>query len=104
MAYRHRNWDDISTAARAKLSEMFDLQEFAIFPNDCEFAAILFLRTDDELKRARENGGESKARQVLSDVIRPFRHECAEIRILVELDSHENVMANYDGSYFNRLR
>ena len=104
MAYRDRNWVEISATARAKLADVFDLHEFAIFPNGCEFAAILFLRTDEDVKRATESGGETKAREVLLNVIRPFRQECAEIKILVELDSHENVIANYEGNYFNRLR
>ena len=104
MAFRDRHWDDISTAARKKLSGAFDLHEFAIFPNDCDFEAILFLRTDEDVKQALGSAGEAKARQILIDAIRPFRAECAEIKIRVDFDSHENVTANFQGSYFYRLR
>ena len=72
MAYRDRHWDDISAAARKKLSGVFDLNEFAMSPNDCEFAAMLLLRTDEDVKQARASAAEAKARQILIDAIRPF--------------------------------
>lgn len=104
MGYRHRDWDEITATARTALSKIFDLHEFAIFPNDCEFAAILFFRTNQDVLKAQGNGSEDRARDILTDIVRPFRPECKEIKILVELDSHENVTTKFDGSYFNRLR
>jgi len=104
MAYRDRNWDEISREARAALGKIFDLHELSIFPNDCEFEAILFFKTNGDMQRAASCDAAMKARSVLSDVIRPFRPECAEIEITIELDSHENVTANFNGSYFARLR
>lgn len=105
MAERDRNWDEIAQLAKARLSEICDLREFAIFPNDvCRFSAILFLPEEGDAIEARKNGLDTRAREVLDQVIRRFRaNECAAIEIHVEVDSDENVGRNY-GGYFNRLR
>ena len=103
-AHRDRNWNEITTAAKAALAPIFDLHEFAIFPNDCSFAAILFFKTEEGARAAADSDAATRAREVLLDVIRPFRRECPEIEISIELDSHESVQANYHGSYFFRLR
>jgi hypothetical protein len=104
MERRHRNWSEIEAASRTELDKHFELHEFAIFPNDCEFAAILFFETNALAQRAINDGAEDLARDILLNVIKPFRADCANIEVLLEFDSHENVDANYQGNYFLRLR
>lgn len=105
MANRDRDWDEIARIAKGRLAEICNLREFAIFPNDaCRFSAMIFLPTEQEAEAARSNELELKARELLDQVIRPFRSEaCDVMAIHVEIDSDENVRRRY-GSYFNRLR
>jgi hypothetical protein len=104
-AERDRDWDEIARIAKLRLSEICDLHELVIVPTEvCRFSAILFLPTDSDAAAARLKHFDQTARDLIEQVIRPFRSgECDAIDIHVEIDSDETVRRDF-GGYFNRLR
>ncbi len=67
--------------------------------------AYVFYSTDDELHRSGDAGIDERIEtaliQALRDADYPFE---AVPSIKVYFDSHENVVRNFEGSYFYRLR
>ena len=71
---------------------------------DTRTAIYIFFKTNSELQRLRTDGGLEKIeqwyRQQLTDAHYPSEKWCPQFAF----DSHENVVTNFQGSYFYRLR
>ncbi|TBW45607.1 hypothetical protein EZI54_23480 [Marinobacter halodurans] len=69
------------------------------------FGAYVFYEMDNQISEAAESGlsGEIKS-LVIDELERVGRGSKESIKINFEFDSHENVLKNYEGDYYNRLR
>lgn len=106
MSERDRGLSDV----RARLLERFrdqGLHEiFVLFsPASGTFVARLFFRTNKQVAEAAITGLaaqiESAVVDELENVGRGIR---STLKIVSEYDSHENVVANFEGDYFLRLK
>lgn len=65
----------------------------------------VFYDTDLSLKESNANGVSSRVKDKYQEILTMHSYPFSEFpKISFEFDSHENVMKNYEGSYFYRLR
>jgi hypothetical protein len=68
---------------------------------DFDAHVLLFVETDDQIPRFRQ----SEAEAVFTDALRSVGYPEQHVALLTfEVDSHECVERDYEGSYFYRLR
>jgi len=107
-AMRRRDWG--LSAVRTTVLDRFrevGVHEFFIFysPNSASFIAHIFLETDR--KRAELEGSDWRLHiedLVLEELVKEGRGTREDLVVQFEFDSHENVLLNYGGDYFLRLR
>jgi hypothetical protein len=111
-AYHQKGWAAIKSADGRFLSwansngiVVSRIEHVAVFEEWSRGAGIyIFFPTDEDLERHRSIGKlanmETLYRQYLSDAEYPSER----FPVLFDFDSHENVVKNYQGSYFYRLR
>lgn len=82
------------------------LYDFRILPQgDNGFRAYVFFETDRDVEECKKNGIVDDLKDfVVQELIRVGRWTEDKTIIAFELDSDENVTANYEGDYFLRLR
>ncbi len=73
--------------------------------SDKDLWVWLFYQTDDMVKRYADAGTTALIEARFVDIMREFGYpEDYLSQIKFQIDSHENVVANFEGSYFYRLR
>jgi len=82
------------------------LYRFYVLPQgDDGFRAYVFLETDRDVKDCEKKGIIDELKDcVIQELARAGRWTQSKTTIALELDSDENVTANYEGDYFLRLR
>lgn len=72
--------------------------------NDVFVAHIFYCRTN-QIQESEASGLASQIRrEIVEELVRIGRGSRETIKVQFELDSHENVEANFGGNYFLRLR
>jgi hypothetical protein len=109
---QRRGWASLKRArkrfrawARSEGIPVERVEHVATFEDwDTSSAVVIFFKTDSDLQRLKAEGRleaiESRYRQCLADA----RYPSERFPVLLEFDSHENVVKNYQGSYFCRMR
>lgn len=71
---------------------------------DMKIEVYVFYETEDALKEYEESGvSEALLSLITNELEKICRGPRQGVEIQFELDSHENVIANYEGSYYLRL-
>jgi hypothetical protein len=81
--------------------------EFVVpfLPSDKDLSVWLFYQSDDMVKRYADAGTTAIVEARFVDIMRDLGYpEDYLSQITFQIDSHENVVANFEGSYFYRLR
>lgn len=103
---RSRNLDKVSEAVGRRFMSIAPLYNVYILnQRDVDFRAYVFFNKDKDINACKSSG-------VIRDLIdfvydeleRAGRGKRGEITVGFEFDSHENVLANYEGDYLLRLR
>ena len=69
------------------------------------FGAYVFYEMDNQISEATESGLAEEIKSLVFDELeRVGRGSKEGIKVNFEFDSHENVIRNYEGDYYNRLR
>jgi len=95
---------------RSQVLERFQpsgLHELFLFysPKNDLFVAYVFFRRSNQIRESEASGLATLIKcHIVEKLASAGRGNCDTIKIQVELDSHENVEANFDGDYFLRLR
>jgi hypothetical protein len=72
---------------------------------DFSLSAWFFFETDEQLQRSNASGWPERLSTRFTEVLATFGYPAAWLtKIGFFWDSHENVVRNYEGSYFYRLR
>lgn len=82
------------------------LYDIRILPQgDDGFRVYVFFETDKDVEDCKKNGiVDSLQDAVCAELERGGRGKKSEITVAFEVDSDENVRANYEGDYYLRLR
>ena len=83
-----------------------NLHEFFVLDSsETYFGAFVFFETRLQIEQAKQSGLVERIKEeVFREMEKAGRGIPMEIRVDFEFDSHENVVENYEGDYFNRLR
>jgi hypothetical protein len=106
MHERFRNLDIVRSNVIRHFKGICSLHEFEIlFQIDEDFRAYVFFEKDLDIEKYKNNG---IIQQMINFVYAELEHAGRgnknEINVVFELDSDENVLRNYGGDYFLRLR
>lgn len=78
---------------------------YLIAENDKQFRAYIFYKNNGDIQTYGANGVAQKMMDfVYAELERQGRGNTQEIMVEFEFDSDENVVANYEGDYYLRLR
>jgi len=103
---RARGLDSVCARVEERFGVQASLHSIYILPQrDVDFRAYVFFRTNDDLDRAEGTEVAQEIRDfVVTELERAGRGSKGEITVAFELDSDENVEANFEGDYLLRLR
>jgi hypothetical protein len=74
-------------------------------PSDFSLSVWFFYETNAQLARAQTGGGTKELTSAFMSILRTIGYSDQWLpEVQFGFDSHENVEANYEGSYFYRLR
>ncbi len=106
MEQQFQGLDAVEAAVVNHFKNSCPLYDFCILPQgDDGFRAYIFFNTDEDIQKCTEAGiVEDIKACVYEELERAGRGKQGEIEVAFELDSHENVTANFEGNYFFRLR
>lgn len=105
-----RSLDRGLSDTRDKVKERFKdagLYELFVFysPSKKVFVAHVFFGVEEEKVLAEESGRIADIRSaILEELVRAGRGNRESIAIRMNVDTHENVVANFEGNYHLRLR
>ncbi len=105
MRNRARNLSSVRDDVKQKFFTS-GLHEFYILDEgETEFRAYIFFSAGPDLEQANKAGLVTEIQQYVWHAMeRAGRGGPDQITICFEMDSHENVLKNFEGSYFLRLR
>lgn len=96
--------EEISAAFLDRFAGGGSVREFMLLPQiDVGFRAYIFFETDTEVEACRKSGLAQQMREFLSGCLRPLDGQEPDL-LALEIDSHANVVRDFEGSYFLRLR
>jgi hypothetical protein len=106
MAERSKNLDEIRNTIKKVFRNKYPLHEIYILPQrDVDFRAYIFFEKVSDIEKCRKIGVVKEIEDfILNELERLGRGSRDEIKVSFELDSHENVEANFEGEYLLRLR
>jgi len=98
--------DVVKDAVISRFKDVCPLYDFHILPQGEDgYRAYVFFNTDADIRRCVEAGIVEEIKgYVYKELQRVGRGKTGETTVTFELDSDENVTANYEGDYFLRLR
>ena len=74
-------------------------------PKSQEFGAYVFFRWAREIQEAEKSGLAVQIKDmILEELEKVGRGSRHTMRVIFEFDSHENVISNFEGDYYLRLR
>ena len=105
-AKRNRGLSDAAETIKREFKLRGVHQVFLFYSSSIdEFGAYVFYNDNKAVRSAGQNGLSDKIRHsIYKELERHGRGNRDEITLTVEFDSHENVVENYEGDYFLRLR
>ena len=106
MENQFRHLDDVSESVRREFKGKCPLYNVYILPQrDVTFRSYVFFNTSRDIEYCKSNG---IVQQIIdftySELERVGRGSRDQIVVAFEFDSDENVIANFEGDYFLRLR
>jgi hypothetical protein len=106
MAERDRNLGEVSANFKEKFAGRCPLYNFfLLWQRDVDFRAFIFFDRNIDIVECRENGIMDRMKDfVFEELKRVGRGERGRTSIDFEIDSNENVIKNYEGDYYLRLR
>ncbi len=106
MNERMRHLDDIASAFKCRFMESSPLDHVEILPGrDQQFGVVIFFRTNADVSVCEANGICQAMRDFAFGKFEEFgKGKRSDIDVQFEFDSWENVRANFQGSYFLRMR
>lgn len=98
--------DTIRERACQRILGVAPLHEIHFVPiSDKEIEVYVFYESDADVRRCDKEGLTGKVEKIFREELSQVgRGAESGVRIRFEFDSHENVMNNFEGSYFLRLR
>ena len=106
MERQFQGLDVVKDTVVSRFKNACPLHDFHILPQGEEgFRAYVFFNTDADVQKCTEVGIVEEIKAcVYEDLQRVGRGKIGETTVAFELDSDENVRANFEGDYFLRLR
>lgn len=106
MAEQSRNLENVRAAVLSQFKGISPLYAFHILDqSDVDFRAYVFFVTNRDIEACQQSGISQQIEDcVYEELERAGRGRKGDIRVAFEFDSDENVIANYEGNYFLRLR
>jgi hypothetical protein len=101
-----RNLDTVEKNVILRFKEVCPLHDFTLLPHDeNSFEAYVFFEREKDIEECKQSGvSQAIVDFVYEELERAGRGSKSEIDVQFEFDSHENVLENYEGDYFLRLR
>jgi hypothetical protein len=105
-AERFRNLDRACENVKQHFKRICPLHNIHILPQgDVDFRAYVFVNKNTDLEACKHNGITQEIEDfVFKELELAGRGKKADTTVAFEWDSDENVLANYEGDYFLRLR
>lgn len=106
MEMRSRGLDEVRESVKRYFAVQCPLNEVFILPQrDVDFRSYVFFEKNDDI----ENGKRNRVVQSIEDFVyqeleRVGRGKREKLSVVFEWDFYENVVANFEGDYFLRLR
>lgn len=103
---RHRGLHVVVRNVHDRFATRCPLRKFAIFPSrkPHSFHAYVFYERDRDIEACAANGTTDEIIAFAhAELERVGRGKMDETEITFEVDSHENVLANFDGDYLYRM-
>ncbi len=106
MEERSRHLDTIRDRLKMHFSKLCPLYDFYILPQrDVNYRAYVLFEKENDIDSCKRNGIVEQIKEFIFDELERYRKEKREnITVAFELDSNENVILNFEGDYFLRLR
>lgn len=106
MEQQFQGLDVVKDTVVRRFKNACPIYDFHILPQGEDgFRAYVFFNTDEDIQRCTETGIVDAIKAcVYEELQRVGRGKIGETTVVFELDSDENVNANYEGDYFLRLR
>ncbi len=106
MERQYHGLDVVKDTVVSRFKNACPLYDFHILPQGVEgFRAYVFFNTDADLQKCTKVGIVEEIKAcVYEELQRVGRGKIGETTVVFELDSDENVTANFEGDYFLRLR
>lgn len=106
MAHEARNLDMVRQNVLCHFENLCPLVNFHLLPQrDVNFRAYVFFKANRDIEHCTANGIVKEIQDfVYVELARSGRGEKKDIKVAFEFDSDENVIANFEGDYYLRLR
>ena len=106
MEQQFESLDVVKDTVVSRFKNACPLYDFHILPQGEDgFRAYVFFITEEDLQKCTETGIVEEIKAcIYEELQRVGRGKIGETTVAFELDSDENVTANYEGDYFLRLR
>lgn len=105
---RDRNMGDVNHMLKdffKKLCGNKAHNSHVIAEDDRKFRAYIFYKKNEDVRDAKESGMQIQlVKFVYDELERQGRGDKDSLDVTFEFDSHENVLSNFEGDYFLRLR
>ena len=101
-----RNLDEVANEVLRHFCGRCPLDYTWIVPQgDAEFRAFIFFDKDKDVAQSKRSGLDQQIIDYVYDSLERWgRGSRGEIKVVFEFDSRENVEANFEGSYWERVR
>jgi hypothetical protein len=104
-AERWRNLGNVSENVKQHFKRICPLHNVYLFPERGNFRACVFFNEDKDIEACKRNGVTREIEDyVYGELELAGRGSRPDITVAFEWDSHENVLAHFEGDYFLRLR
>ena len=105
MKFRFRGLDEVCNEIVERYSKNNMHECFIVSGSEYRFGAYIFFNTRRQLDDALNSQLVNLIKKdIYQELEKSGRGTATQIHINFEFDSHENVVENYEGDYFNRLR
>jgi hypothetical protein len=103
-AERFRNLEKVSKNVTQHFKRLCPLHDIWLFPDRDGFRAYVFFSEDKDIEACKRSGVVQEIEDSFySELERAGRGSKGAFIVHLDLDSHENVLAKYNGNYMKRL-
>lgn len=105
MRARMRGLNAIDDDFRRRFGSSAPLHHFELLPQlDVDYRAYIFFENEVDVEACEADGTAEQMRIFILDRLSDLKTEDGAVKVRFEFDSHENVLRNYEGNYFLRMR